>query len=122
MDQGFAERFAAEWIAAWNAHDLDRILAHSADAIEMHSPFIVTIAGDPSGTLRGKGRVRAYWARALELIPDLRFELLSVLVGVTSLTLYYRGPRGLTAECLHFAEDGYVARAYAHYAPDVPIP
>ena len=24
----FAEGFAGEWIAAWNAHDLERILAH----------------------------------------------------------------------------------------------
>ena len=27
MERGFAERFAKEWIAAWNSHDLERILA-----------------------------------------------------------------------------------------------
>jgi hypothetical protein len=28
------DAFAAEWIAAWNAHDLDRILSHyAADAV-----------------------------------------------------------------------------------------
>jgi hypothetical protein len=27
-----AERFAAEWVAAWNAHDLEEILAHDVDA------------------------------------------------------------------------------------------
>ena len=27
------DAFAAEWIAAWNAHDLDRILAHYAEGI-----------------------------------------------------------------------------------------
>ena len=26
IDRRFAERFAAEWIAAWNSHDLDRVL------------------------------------------------------------------------------------------------
>lgn len=27
--------FAHEWIAAWNAHDLERILAHYADDVEL---------------------------------------------------------------------------------------
>jgi hypothetical protein len=30
IDRCFAERFAAEWLAAWNAHDLPRILAHQS--------------------------------------------------------------------------------------------
>jgi ketosteroid isomerase-like protein len=28
IDAAFAQRFAADWIAAWNRHDLDAILAH----------------------------------------------------------------------------------------------
>ena len=31
----FVHRFAAEWIAAWNSHDLERILAHYTDDFEM---------------------------------------------------------------------------------------
>ena len=27
MDKAFAERFAAEWIDAWNAHDRGRLVA-----------------------------------------------------------------------------------------------
>jgi len=26
MQKGFAEHFAKEWVAAWNSHDLERIL------------------------------------------------------------------------------------------------
>ena len=116
MDQTFAERFAADWIAAWNAHDLARVLSHYADDFEMFSPFIVQIAGEPSGTLRGKAAVAAYWKKALELIPDLKFELISVLAGVNSITLYYKGARDrLAAEVFHFGPDGKVARAFAHY-------
>ena len=116
MDNAFAERFAAEWIEAWNSHDLKRVLSHYADDFEMSSPYVVQIAGEPSGTLRGKAAVGAYWKRALELVPDLRFELITVLVGVNSLTLYYKGARGrLVAEVLHFGPDGKVARGFAHY-------
>ena len=116
MDQAFAEHFAADWIDAWNARDLDRVLSHYADEFEMSSPVIVQMAAEPSGTLRGKAAVGAYWTKALKLIPDLHFELISVLVGVTSVTLYYRGARGrLVAEVFHFDARQKVARAFAHY-------
>ena len=82
MDRSFADRFAADWISSWNARDLERVLSHYADDFEMSSPIIIQVAGEPSGTLRGKGAIRAYWSAALELIPDLHFELISVLVGV----------------------------------------
>lgn len=117
MDKAFAEYFAADWISSWNAHDLERILSHYVDDFEMSSPVIVQVAGEPSGILRGKSAVGAYWKKALGLIPDLQFELLSVLAGVNSVTLYYKGARGrLAAEVFHFGPDKRVIRAFAHYA------
>lgn len=117
MDKTFADHFAAEWIAAWNAHDLEKVLAHYADDFEMSSPVIVQVAGEPSGKLRGKAAVGAYWRKALQLIPDLSFELISILVGVNSITLYYKGARGrLAAEVFHFDTQGKVVQAFAHYA------
>ena len=114
--KSFAEEFARDWIDSWNSHDLDRILSHYSDQFEMVSPIIVQLAGERSGMLKGKDAVRAYWAKALQLIPDLRFELLSILIGIDSITLHYRGPRGLGAEVFHFGPDKKAARAYAHYA------
>ena len=116
LDKAFAAGFAAEWIAAWNSHDLARILSHYTDDFEMSSPVIVQIAGEPSGTLKGKSAVGAYWREALARIPDLRFELVTTLVGTGSITLYYSGPRGMSAEVFHFGPEGKVVRAFAHYA------
>ena len=82
----------------------------------MSSPVMIQIAREPSGTLKGKDAVGAYWAKALELIPDLRFELLTTLIGVNSITLYYQGHRGFSAEVFHFGRDRKVVKAYAHYA------
>jgi ketosteroid isomerase-like protein len=110
-----ARRFADDWIAAWNAHDLDRILADYADDFEMSSPIIIELAGEPSGTLRGKAAVRAYWATALARQPHLHFELLGVYAGADSVVVHYRGPRGLAAEAFWFRSDGTVTRAAAHY-------
>ncbi|HTS20982.1 MAG TPA: nuclear transport factor 2 family protein [Casimicrobiaceae bacterium] len=116
MDESFAEGFAADWIGSWNAHDLDRVLSHYADDLEMSSPVIVHLAGEPSGKLCGKAAVRAYWGRALALIPNLKFDLIAVLLGVDSITLLYVGAHGrLAAEVFHFGSDRKVTKAFAHY-------
>jgi SnoaL-like domain len=116
IDKSFAEHFATDWIESWNSHDLDRILSHYSDDFEMSSPLIAQIGGEPSGTLKGKEAVGAYWTKALTLIPDLHFELVTTLVGANSITIYYRGARGIAAEVFHFDDAGKVSKAFAHYA------
>lgn len=115
LDRAFAGHFAIEWIDSWNSHDLERILSHYSDDFEMSSPLIAQIAGEPSGTLKGKQAVRGYWAKALGLNPNLHFELASTLIGANSITIYYQGQRGMAAEVLVFGPDQKVARAFAHY-------
>lgn len=117
IDQQFAQQFAEDWVAAWNAHNLDRILAHYEDDFEMSSPVIIQRVGEPSGKLKGKAAVGAYWASALESYPDLYFELRAVFVGVDSVVIYYNGVRGLSAEIFHFNQQGKVSHAFAHYKP-----
>lgn len=116
FDKAFADYFAGDWIDCWNSQDLERVLSHYADDFEMSSPFIITVAGEPSGTLKGKEKVGAYWAKALQRNTNLHFELITTLVGVNSITLYYKSARGLSAEVFHFNPDRKIARAYAHYA------
>lgn len=118
LSAAFANAFAADWIAAWNAHDLNRILSHYAEDFEMSSPMIALYADDNATTLKGKSAVGAYWARALERLPDLNFQLKHVLRGSDSITLIYDGVRGLSAEVFHFGASGEVVRAFAHY--DLP--
>lgn len=116
IDKNFAEHFSRDWVNSWTSHDLGRILSHYAEDFEMSSPVILQIAGEATGVLKRKEAVGAYWAKALSLIPDLHFELITTLVGVNSVTLYYRGVRGLSAEVFHFGPDRKVVRTYAHYA------
>ena len=115
ITRDFAARFAADWTEAWNAHDLDRILEHYTDDFEMSSPVIVQLMNEPTGRLKGKGVIRAYWARALARHPTLAFELLHVLAGQASVTLVYRGHRGVSAEVFWFDAHGKAERAAAHY-------
>jgi ketosteroid isomerase-like protein len=95
MDQ--AQKFSQQWVDAWNSHDLERILSHYADDFQMTSPFIVTMMNEPTGTLKGKEKVRAYWAQALERLPDLHFNLIEVLASVDSITISYHAVLGKRA-------------------------
>ena len=117
IDPTWARQFAEDWIDAWNAHDLDRILAHYADDFEMTSPLIVERMNKPSGTLKGKAAIRPYWRIGLNVTPPLKFELIEVLVGIDSVTLYYRRTSGkMAAETLIFNGQGQVIKGMAHYS------
>jgi hypothetical protein len=115
MDLAFAQRFADEWVAAWNSHDVERILAHYTDDIVFSSPKIVQLLGDASGQVRGKDGLRAYWARGLELLPDLHFTVEDVRVSIDSLVINYRNERGhAVSEVLTF-RDGLVCCGFGAY-------
>lgn len=117
ISQEQAAAFGREWIDAWNRHDLDAILAHYDDAVVFRSPFVAKLAGEPSGTLRGKARLRPYFAEALKKYPDLHFTELRAHAGVSSVTLTYRSVANLhAAEVMTLNEAGRVVAVDAHYS------
>ncbi len=110
------KKFAAEWIESWNSHDLDRILSHYADDIEVTTPMIKTAMGIDSGTLRGKALVRQYWEAALKRVPDLHFELIECTQSIDSLAIYYQSVMAKKAiEVMFFDPEGKVTKVIAHY-------
>ena len=110
-----ARDFADEWIAAWNSHDLDRILAHWVDACVFTSPIAARLVG--TGTVRGKEALRAYWQRGLEANPGLHFTMTTLFVGHDSVVIGYTNHRGQAcAEMLRLDADGHAVEGVAHYA------
>jgi ketosteroid isomerase-like protein len=119
ITQHFAEQFAQKWIAAWNSHELTQILSHYSEDFEMISPFIAKMTQEPNGRLQGKAAVGAYWQKALDTMPDLRFELIEVLSGVDSVCIYYHSVLNMRGvEWFWFGADGKVQKAIAHYNSD----
>ena len=117
IDPQWAQTFADDWIAAWNAHDIERILSHYSDDFQMSSPLIVERLGLPEGTLTGKRAVRDYWQPSMSMNPPLRFDLLDVLVGVDAITLYYHNVgRRVVAETLFFDSAGKATRGIAQWS------
>ncbi|MGN6390890.1 MAG: YybH family protein [Gemmatimonadales bacterium] len=117
MTEAEAQEFAHGWIAAWNSHDLDRVLGHYTEDIEVTSPLVEAVLGPGQVTVRGKAALRAYWAKALTRFPDLHFVLFRAYAGTGSLVLHYQSVQALVgAECMELDEDGRVRRVLAHYA------
>ena len=111
-----SQDFASKWIESWNSHDLDDILSHYAEDIEITTPMIKLATGINSGSLKGKDAVANYWKKALEKIPDLHFELLDITESVNSVALYYKSVMNKKAiEVMFFNEHGKVNKMIAHY-------
>jgi ketosteroid isomerase-like protein len=107
---------ANHWVAAWNAHDLDSIMEHYEEAIELTSPVAARLLGSSDGKVIGKANLRAYFQRGLEAYPELDFRLEDVLWGVTSVVLYYTNQKGTrTAEFMELSARGKVTRVVANY-------
>jgi hypothetical protein len=116
MTPAQSQAFAASWYAAWNARDLDAIMAHYAPAIEHSSPFIKKYNGTDDLSLKGIAAVRDYFRRALERNPTLRFDPLYVTTGLESTILVYKRMTGdLAAEIFFFDSNGKIIRSVSHY-------
>jgi predicted ester cyclase len=111
-----AWNLANHWVAAWNAHDLDLIMSHYEEAVELTSPVAAKLLGTPDGLVTGKANLRAYFQRGLEAYPDLQFRLEDVLFGLNSVVLYYTNQKGTrTGEFMELSATGKVARVVANY-------
>jgi hypothetical protein len=79
------------------------VLGHFADDVVFTSPVAERVVEGSGGVIRGKDALRDYWREGLRRIPDLRFELLGVYLGQTTLVLNYRNQSGgLVNEVLKF--------------------
>jgi hypothetical protein len=126
MTDDEALRIALGWIAAWNSHDIDRILSHYSDSIELTSPLVSRILGAGINVVSGKEALRKYFLRCLAAYPELKFDLWGAYPGHDSLVVHYESVRGLRgAEFMHIDGSGRVCEVVAHYGapalPDSPV-
>jgi predicted ester cyclase len=112
-----AYQFAQEWVTAWNTHDLDQIMSHYDEEVELISPVAAQLLNQSDGKVAGKANLRAYFQKGLAAYPSLHFELKDVLWGVGSVVLYYANQRGThTGEYMEISPHGKVSRVVANYS------
>ncbi len=113
-EQGRA--LAEEWLAAWNAHDLDSIMALYAPGVSFQTPTIIDTLGLPDGRVEGLERLREHFAFGLKRLPDLHFDLDQIYLGVRSVAIAYRWHDGTRVCELHeYDTNSLIERVQAHY-------
>jgi ketosteroid isomerase-like protein len=117
LNESEVREFAESWIHAWNSHDLENIVSHYDPEVVLTSPAAAKLLSDASGTLTGIEALRDYFELGIETYPNLRFELLDVMWGVSSVVLYYRNHVGTkTGEFMELGADYKVVRVVANYS------
>ncbi|CAM3160512.1 nuclear transport factor 2 family protein [Asticcacaulis taihuensis] len=114
--------FAEDWAAAWNAHDIERVLAHFHEDATFTSPFARRIRPDSGGRLQGKAEIREYWRAGIKAIPDLRFTVEAVFAGVDHIVILYMNQAGVRVSEILRLKDDRVIEGHGTYPPDVVNP
>ncbi|CPR11139.1 SnoaL-like domain protein [Mycobacterium bohemicum DSM 44277] len=98
--------FSKQWVDAWNAHDVESVLARFHDDVVFSSPVAARLLPESGGVVRGKPALRRYWTEALRRIGDLRFVVDAVYQGIDTLVIVYRNQDDdLVSEILRFRGD-----------------
>jgi serine 3-dehydrogenase len=113
------EPLAARWLAAWNAHDLEAIIAlYAPDA--RHTSERVKSMGGATDTLQGRDAIADYFRRGLERSPELHFDSISVASGPRTVVIEYMrrnvGPAEPTVELLETGEDGLIVHSRVYHS------
>jgi ketosteroid isomerase-like protein len=122
MDHATAQKFADEWAQAWNAHDLEGVLAHFADGVIFSSPAAAQLISGSGGVVRGKAALRDYWTEGLRRIPDLHFTVLDVYAGVSAVVINYRNQKGARVSEVLIFDGPLVVEGHGTYLGTDPNP
>ncbi|MEO6869172.1 MAG: nuclear transport factor 2 family protein [Ginsengibacter sp.] len=118
LTKKFATAFASDWVDAWNAHDIEKILSHYSEDFTIETPMAMKLYPRSQGLVVGKSEVRNYWTVGLERSPNLKFELLDLFIGVNSigLHLFNTSSNKKSVELMSFNDENKVNKAIVTYS------
>jgi hypothetical protein len=106
------------WLRAWNAHDLEAILALYAEDVEFSSPMTAKLGSNPTGVVRGKAALRELFDIGLRRYPSLRFVPIEEFRGIDRSALLYVGIEGRPVVEIHALDpSGLIVAAWALHPP-----
>ena len=77
------------WLAAFNAHDVDALVALYADDATHTSPKIRALHPETGGKLLGTHALARWWRDANARVPGLRYEETGVTADMSRVILEY---------------------------------
>jgi ketosteroid isomerase-like protein len=70
---------ARAWLVAFNAHDVDALIALYADDATHSSPKIRALHPETGGRIVGKAALAAWWRDAIDRLPGLRYQATAIV-------------------------------------------
>lgn len=86
--QGTKE-IATHWFAAFNAHDLEGLLALYSEDARHFSPKLKLLRPETNGLVEGRAALRDWWSDAFLRLPSLRYEPLRLIAGEGAVFMEY---------------------------------
>lgn len=80
---------AQAWLDAFNAHDVEALVALYAEACTHTSPKIRALHPDTGGKLVGKPALATWWREANARLPGLRYEATAIVADDARVIIEY---------------------------------
>lgn len=83
------KQIALKWFAAFNAHDLEALIALYHNEAQHFSPKLKIRQPETRGLIKGKAALSAWWQDAFERLPDLHYEVQKLTADVEQVFMEY---------------------------------
>ena len=83
------KKIATKWFDAFNAHDIEMLLALYDDQAEHYSPKLKVHQPETNGLIKGKHALRDWWTDAFKRLPQLSYELLQLTADGEQIFMEY---------------------------------
>lgn len=83
------EKIARAWLDAFNAWDVDALVALYAEDATHTSPRIRALHPESGGKLKGRAAMAAWWRASNQRLPGLRYELTAVTANEARVFVEY---------------------------------
>ena len=82
-------QIASNWLAAFNEHNLEKLLALYADDAIHYSPKLKVRHPETKGLIKGKENLRSWWKDAFDRLPTLQYEATSLTANQERVFMEY---------------------------------
>ncbi|MES2761228.1 MAG: nuclear transport factor 2 family protein [Bacteroidota bacterium] len=74
----YNKEIATKWFAAFNEHDLEKLLSLYHNEAQHYSPKLKIRIPETKGLIKGKQALREWWKDAFNRLPSLQYDVIKL--------------------------------------------